>query len=129
MVDTTVETMVETEPATLPPDAGQRRHTRRTGYAGGQLTPAQNPIAQDAVQDLSHGGPRHCLLSQERYRSRPLVAGNPVDAPVEDLPFGREHAVTQHACTDSPHFASGLPITATSLTLRCAPSRFSTSEG
>jgi len=41
------------------------------------------------------GGPRHRLLAQEGCRSGPLVAGNPVDAPVEDLPFARERPITQ----------------------------------
>ena len=49
--------------------------------------------AQDAMQDLSGRGSRHILFTDERHRSRPLVAGNAILAPVEDFIRCRGYAI------------------------------------
>ena len=78
-------------------------------------------VAQHAMQDLAGRGARHLLLADEGDRARPLVAGDAVLAPVEELALRRRRRPscrTITACTRSPHFGSGTPITATSFTLR-----------
>src|SRR5262249_31127021 len=57
--------------------------------------PAQ-PAAQRPMQDLAGRGARHLVLADERDRARPLVAGDAVAAPRDDLVLARGAALVQH---------------------------------
>src|SRR5262245_30521015 len=49
--------------------------------------------AQDTMQNFTRRGSRHVLFADDRYGSRPFVAGNSILAPVDDLIRYRRFAV------------------------------------
>src|SRR3954468_2213874 len=81
------------------PSTPRALRTRGTQAAPVFRSPISTPRqlgAQNAMQDLPGRGTRHFAVLDERDRTRPLVAGDLVLAPIDDLGVGGVGAGMQH---------------------------------